>query len=85
MNAHEILSHLISTEKEIRQMEVENKLVFSVAKKASKEEIKKAVETMFNVKVSKVNTLLRGGRKRAYVKLSAETPAIDVATQLGMM
>ncbi len=25
------------------------------------------------------------GKKRAYVKFSAETPAIDIATQLGLM
>jgi large subunit ribosomal protein L23 len=85
MDPHEVIKYLISTEKEIRQMEAENKLVFIVARKASKQEIKKAFEAMFNVKVSKVNTLLRGDKKKAYIKLSAETPAIDVATQLGMM
>ena len=85
MEPHEIISHLISTEKEIRLMEAENKLVFAVAKKAKKAEIKKAVEEMFKVKVSKVNTLLKGGKKKAYVKLSEETPAIDIATQMGMM
>jgi large subunit ribosomal protein L23 len=85
MENHEVVSHLISTEKEIRMMESENKLLFAVAKKATKTDIKKAVEELFNVKVMNVNTLLKGGNKRAYVRLAPETPAIDVATQLGMM
>jgi large subunit ribosomal protein L23 len=85
MENHEVINHLISTEKEIRLMESENKLLFSVSKRAKKQDIKKAIESLFNVKVTKVNTLLKGGKKRAYVRLSAETPAIDVATQMGMM
>ena len=85
MENHEVINHLISTEKEIRLMEAENKLLFSVSKRADKADIKKAVESLFNVKVTKVNTLLKGGKKRAYVRLAPETPAIDVATQMGMM
>ena len=67
-------------------MESENKLVFVVDSKANKQEIKKVVEDMFMVKVVAVNTLNDSkGRKRAYVKFSAETPAIDLATKLGLM
>ena len=81
-----ILKNPISTEKSIRMMESENKLVFEVEKKATKEEIKKEIEELFKVKVTKVNTsITRKGNKKAYIKLSDETPAIDVATQLGLM
>lgn len=67
-------------------MESENKLVFVVNKKASRQEIKKAIEETFNMKVEEVNTLNDSkGRKKAYVKFSAETPAIDLATKLGLM
>ena len=67
-------------------MESENKLVFVVDKKATQKEIKKAIEETFNVKVEGINTLNDAkGRKRAYVKFSAETPAIDLATKLGLM
>jgi large subunit ribosomal protein L23 len=85
MENHEVIKHMISTEKEIRLMEAENKLVFAVSKKAKKADIKNAIESLFNVKVIKVNTLLKGGDKRAYVRLAKESPAIDIATQLGMM
>jgi len=67
-------------------MEAENKLVFVVNRKSKKSEIKEAIEKAFKVKVLKVNTLISNrGIKKAYVLLSAETPAIDVATQLGLM
>ena len=81
-----IIKYPLSTEKAIRLMESENKLVFVIDNKASKQEVKKAIEEMFNVKVVNINTLNDSkGRKRAYVKFSAETPAIDLATRLGLM
>lgn len=67
-------------------MESENKLLFVVDRKAKKADVKKSVEESFKVKVTKVNLFTSpGGEKRAYVKLSMENPAIDVATQLGLM
>ncbi|MFH1506424.1 MAG: 50S ribosomal protein L23 [archaeon] len=81
-----IIKYPLSTEKSIRLMESENKLIFVVDSRANKREIKEAMEKMFNVKVIKVNTLSdRNGQKRAYIKFSEETPAIDLATKLGMM
>ena len=82
----EVIKYPVSSEKSIRLMESENKLIFVVDKKAEKQEIKKAIEDLFKVKVVKVNTFTTTkGEKRAYVKFSAETPAIDIATQMGLM
>ena len=72
-----------------------NQVVFNVAKKATKPEIKAAVETLFGVKVTAVNTLVRKGKvkrfrgtvgrqgdvKKAVVTL-ADGDSIDVATGL---
>ncbi|MGQ7791381.1 50S ribosomal protein L23 [Faunimonas sp. B44] len=72
-----------------------NKVVFKVANKATKPEIKAAVEALFSVKVDKVNTLVRKGKnkrfrgiagrqkdfKKAVVTL-AEGHSIDVTTGL---
>ena len=80
------IKYPLSTEKSIRLMESENKLIFVVDKKAKRNDIKKAIEEMFNVKVANVNTYVNvKGEKRAYVKFAEESPAIDVATQLGLM
>jgi large subunit ribosomal protein L23 len=73
----------------------QNQVVFNVAKKASKPEIKVAVEALFGVKVMAVNTLVRKGKikrfrgtigrqsdvKKAIVTL-ADGQSIDVATGL---
>jgi large subunit ribosomal protein L23 len=84
--ADKVIKYPLATEKAIRLMESENKLVFVVAKKAKKDEIKKAIEDLFNAKVANVKTFVNvKGQKRAYVKFSDETPAIDIATQLGLM
>lgn len=76
----------ISSEKAIRLMEAENKLVFIVAQKATKADIKSELESMFKVKVKNVNTLIGpDAKKRAYVTFADETPAIDLATKLELM
>ena len=85
-DSYQIIKHPISTEKAVRLMESENKLTFIVDRKSKKPEIKNALEDLFKIKVIKINTLiLPSGKKKAYVKLSSETPAIDVATQLGLI
>ena len=86
MDPHKIIKHPLSTEKSLRLMESENKLIFKVDRSAKKQEIKEAIEKIFNVKIVKVNTFISpNGDKKAYVKFSPETPAIDLATNLGLM
>jgi large subunit ribosomal protein L23 len=86
MEPHEVIKYPLSTEKSIRLMESENKLIFVVDKRAKKQDVKKAIEKLFKAKVVKVNTFISPkGDKRAYVKFSRETPAIDIATNLGLM
>ena len=83
---YDIVKHPITTEKAVRLMDMENKLVFAVNLKSNKSSIKKAVEDAFGVKVVDVNTFITSkGQKRAYVKLSKESPAIDIMTKLGLM
>ncbi len=85
MESYKAIKYPLSTEKSVRLMESENKLIFVVDLKARKEDVKKAIEDMFKVKVVKVNLSIIGNKKRAYVKLSPENPAIEIATQLGLM
>ena len=73
----------------------QNQVVFNVARKATKPEIKAAVEALFSVKVTAVNTLVRKGKvkrfrgtvgrqsdvKKAVVTL-ADGNSIDVTTGL---
>ncbi|HSU73073.1 MAG TPA: 50S ribosomal protein L23 [Candidatus Binatia bacterium] len=80
------IQHPLATEKSIRLMESANTLVFVVDKDATKVDIKEAIEKMFTAKVMRVRTAIdRFGKKRAYVKFAQESPAIDIATNLGLM
>ena len=86
LDSYQVLKYPLSTEKSLRLMESENKLIFVVEKKSTKKEIKKAIEEIFKAKVLKVNTMItRQGKKKAYVQFSMETPAIDIATNMGLM
>ena len=85
MKNYNVLIHPLATEKSVRLMETENKLTFVVVKDATKAMIKKAIESMFNIKVSEVNTHIRGGRKIAFISLHPDFNAMDIANQLGVL
>ncbi|MEK6826546.1 MAG: 50S ribosomal protein L23 [Nanoarchaeota archaeon] len=80
-----ILKYPLSTEKSVRLINTENKITFIVDDRANKNQIKDEFEKMFKVKVLNVRTLNQKGRKKAYIKLTPENPAIDIATQMGLM
>ena len=75
----------IMTEKAVMLIEGKNILVFSMEMKKTKTEIKKEFEEMFNVKVYSINTHIKKNKKYAYIRLTKETPAMDIATKLGLM
>lgn len=75
----------VATEKAVMMIERDNVITFEFDKRKSKDEIKKEVEELFNVKVAKVRTSVRDNKKHAYVKLKPEFLAIDLATKLGLM
>ena len=75
----------ITSEKAVKLIDVDNTLIFKIDRKENKDEIKKEVEKIFNVKVEKIRTLIRHNQKLAYVRLAKTNPAIDVATKLGMI
>jgi len=82
-NLYDIIRRPIITEKGVQIKELQRTLVFEVAPEANKHEIKRAVETIFAVKVDRVRTVnlpgkfrrrgQRGGYrsdwKKAYVRL----------------
>ena len=81
-----VLKYPLSTEKSIRQIEFDNKLVFVVGAKSTKAEVKRAVEELFKVKVVKVNVHHSfQGQKRAYIKLAPGNLASDVSADLGLI
>jgi large subunit ribosomal protein L23 len=75
----------ITTEKAVMIIERENTLTFSTEMSAKRDDIKKEIENLFDVKVKNVRTLIKNSKKYAYVQLKKEFPAIDVATKLGLI
>jgi large subunit ribosomal protein L23 len=64
---------IILTEKSTRLREGQNQVIFEVVPTANKIEIKNAIQTLFNVTVTDVNTLVMRGKDkrmgRGYAKL----------------
>ncbi len=84
MDPYRIIYNPWVTEKTQRQMEEENKLEFIVNRRAAKPEIKKAVETLYEVKVEKVNTRMCKEGKHATVKFAKPYKADEIATRMGV-
>jgi len=86
VNPWSILLYPLLTEKAIGKIETENKIIFIVNRKSNKKQIRWAAERAFNVKVDNVNTMIdRKGRKKAWIQLSKEYPATEIATRFGML
>lgn len=95
-SAYQIIRRPVITEKGLGIKETEGTLVFEVAPKATKTEIKEAVQTIFKVKVDSVRTSnfpgkeRRRGRfagyrpdwKKAYVRLKAGEKMPEYAQNL---
>lgn len=73
MKPEEIIVKPIITEKSNMGLE-EGKYTFKVAKKATKVQIAKAVETLFNVKVLSVNTMIVKGKEKRVGANSGKRP-----------
>jgi len=83
---YKIIIRPVHSEKALALIDKQNTLTFIVDRTATKHDIKRAVETIFGVKVVKVRTLITSrGEKKAYVKLAPEYKASNIATQLGLM
>jgi large subunit ribosomal protein L23 len=65
MSNYDVILSPVITEKSTRLSEA-NQVVFKVARDATKPEIKKAVETLFKVKVKAVNTIKTKGKLKAW-------------------
>ena len=92
MNAYDIILRPVITEQSMESV-ADKKYVFEVAMAANKTEIKAAVETIFGVKVAKVNTAIVNGKvkrtgaypagrraayKKAIVTLTADSKTIEL-------
>ena len=86
MDPYDVVSYPVMTEVTSRLLETENKLVFIVSIAATKTDIKRAVEELYEVKVESVNTAITmENKKKAFVRLHPDFKAVDIAIKLGIL
>ena len=86
MDPQDTILYPVMTEVTSRILETENKLVFVVNVKATKADVRRAVEELYEVVVEKVNVAITPkGEKKAFVRLHPDYKAVDVAIKLGVI
>ena len=84
-DAQKVVVRPYITERTFEQIERENKLCFIVSDSASKKQIANAVEVLYEVEVRAVNTARTFVGKKAFVRLTEENSAAELATKLGLV
>ena len=76
---HQVILAPVVSEKSTRVAEKRNQAVFKVALDAKKPEIKKAVEALFNVKVTGVQTLIAKGKNKRFGRFEGKRSDVKKA------
>lgn len=66
LEPHEVLLRPLVTEKGVHRSTRNNQYAFEVSTQASKADVRRAVEELFNVRVEKVRTQNRRGKERRH-------------------
>ncbi|KAK8794277.1 hypothetical protein WA171_003401 [Blastocystis sp. BT1] len=85
MDIYAIIKKPVVTESAMKKIESENILSFFVDLRANKKQIRNAINKLYGVKCQKVNTVITAlGFKKAFVRLSGDSEAMDVANKIGI-
>jgi len=86
MDEFKTIQFPLNTESAMKKIEENNTLVFVVDVKSNKKQIGEAVQKLYGVQALKINTLIRpDGRKKAYVRLTTDHDALEVANKIGFI
>ena len=83
-SSYKVLMHPYVTEKTLNHMEMGNRLEFIVHRDATKCQIKKAFESLYEARVAKVNTLILKDGKHAIIKLAEAGKAEEIGMRIGI-
>ncbi|MDI6886331.1 MAG: 50S ribosomal protein L23 [archaeon] len=82
----EKLKHIVPSEKATKVIDSENKIQLIVDIRATKSEIKREVERVFETPVKSVRTMITfKGEKKAIIELEEEGKAKEIGTSLGIL
>ncbi len=83
---NEVIKYPLLSEDAVTLLEAENKITFIVDRRSDKHDVKRAVEGLYEVRVDQVRTLITPeGDKKAFVKLTPDFKAADLAVKLGIL
>lgn len=86
MDDFAIIKNPLTTEVAMTKLEDDNTLTFIVHKRSNKNQIKLAVKKLFEIDVLKINTLITArGEKKAFIRLTGDHDATDVANKIGII
>jgi len=85
IEAMKVIKYPYITEKTSVLINSNNTLTFIVDGRGDKNKVKDAVETLYSVKVEKVNLLITKKGKKAYVRLTSRYPASELASKIGIV
>ncbi|MCI4346421.1 MAG: 50S ribosomal protein L23 [Thermoplasmata archaeon] len=81
---HRILLHAYVTEKAMDEMERQNKLEFMVDHRATRAQVKQAVQETYQCKVAKITIKIVRAGKIATVRFAPEYSAEDIGSRAGV-
>jgi large subunit ribosomal protein L23 len=84
-DARSVLIQPYITEKTFNMIEKENKLIFIVREKSTKQLIREAMSVLYDVEVIDINTARTIRGKKAAVRFRDPNGARDLATTLGLV
>ena len=83
---NEVIKYPLLSEDAVTLLEAENKITFIVDRRSDKHDVKRAIEGLYEVRVDQVRTLITPeGDKKAFVKLTPDFKAADLAVRLGIL
>ena len=82
----EVVKYPLLSEDDVTLLEAENKITFIVDLRSDKHDIKRAIQELYEGRVEAVRTLITAeGDKKAFVKLTPDFKASDLAVRLGLL
>ncbi len=83
---NDVVKYPLLSEDAVTLLEAENKITFIVDIRSDKHDIKRAIQELYEVRVRNVRTLITPeGDKKAFVKLTQDFKASDLAVRLGIL
>jgi large subunit ribosomal protein L23 len=86
LTPNDVIRYPLLSEDAVTLLEAENKITFIVDRRSDKHDVRRAVEELYEVRVAQVRTLVTPeGDKKAFVKLTPDFKAADLAVRLGIL